>query len=253
MPILYGKEKTEEEVKQFVHEHYQEVLDNKAGRYYYNLSLIEGENLHILDYGCGWGFYAIELSEKGHRVTGIDFQNEIDIAKIAWGDLKNVEFTAQKISELPENHFDVVISSQVIEHTHNPGNYLHQINRVLKPNGKLVVSVPNLINPRFILPLFSPNFFNNIKEKNRKTLNNYQKPVDHIQAWDPTHFALLLGACGFEVEKYIPSGGIPLPMRGPFPNYIRNFISRMAIFKSFSYTMHFRCNKAKYVKIENED
>ena len=253
MPILYGKEKTEEEVKEFVHEHYEEVLTNKAGRYHYNLDLIEGENLNILDFGCGWGFYAIELSAKGHKVTGIDFPNEIEIAKIAWGELENVIFSTQKINELPENYFDIVISSQVIEHTHNPGNYLHQINRVLKPSGRLVVSVPNTINPRFILPMFSPRIMKNIMEKNHKTLNDYQKAVDHIQAWDPLHFAKLLGSCGFEIEKYVPSGGIPFPMRKPFPHYLRNFISRMAIFRSFSYIMHFRCTKAKYVRIENED
>jgi len=253
MPSIYNQERTAEEAKKFVHEHYQKVLANKKGRYYYNLDLIEGESLKILDYGCGWGFYSIELSSKGHQVTAIDFPNEIEICNIAWDEMKNVTFSTQKIKELPNDYFDVVLSSQVIEHVHNPGNYLHQINRVLKNDGKLIISTPNTINPRFILPMFSPNFLSNIMQKNNKTLSSYEKSQDHIQAWDPMHFAKLLGSCGFQVEKYVPGGGIAFPMKKPFPFYIRNWISRMAIFKSFSYTMHFRCTKAKYVKIDNED
>lgn len=250
---IYSQNHTEEEAKVFVKKHYENVLNDKQGRYYDNLALIQGKKLNILDFGCGWGFYSIELSKKGHSIKAIDYPNEIAICKVAWGEINNVQFSTQKINELPENYFDYVLSSQVIEHVHNPGTYLHEINRVLKPNGRLVISTPNTINPRFIIPMFSPNFFKNIMEKNHKTLYNYEKSQDHIQAWDPLHFAKLLGSCGFEIEKYIAGEGIPFPMRKPFPSYIRNWISRISIFRSFSYTMNFRCKKIKYIKIDKND
>ena len=42
----------------------------------------------------------------------------------------------------PDNHYDAIILTQVLEHTPNPLKVLTEINRTLKPNGKLVLSVP---------------------------------------------------------------------------------------------------------------
>jgi len=46
----------------------------------------------------------------------------------------------------PDNQFDIIIFTEVIEHIYNPGFVLKEINRILKPKGKLYLSTPNLIN-----------------------------------------------------------------------------------------------------------
>ncbi len=44
---------------------------------------------------------------------------------------------------VPNNYFDFVISFQVIEHIKNDQEFVNEIHRVLKPNGKLIVTTPN--------------------------------------------------------------------------------------------------------------
>jgi ubiquinone/menaquinone biosynthesis C-methylase UbiE len=43
----------------------------------------------------------------------------------------------------PDAHFDIVVSSEVIEHTPNPEQAIKEIYRVLKPGGVMVLSTPN--------------------------------------------------------------------------------------------------------------
>ncbi len=130
---LYGKEKSENDIKNFVLNYVTGVKNSENDRYHKILSFIPDGNGVILDYGCGWGHYAVALSKKGYFVHATDISiNEIDICKLVWGELPNVLFENKEIAEYEDYKFDYVISSQVIEHVHNPGNYLSNINRVLK-------------------------------------------------------------------------------------------------------------------------
>jgi 2-polyprenyl-3-methyl-5-hydroxy-6-metoxy-1,4-benzoquinol methylase len=45
---------------------------------------------------------------------------------------------------LPSNAADVVVTLEVIEHIANAENYLQEISRILKPNGHLILSTPNV-------------------------------------------------------------------------------------------------------------
>lgn len=49
----------------------------------------------------------------------------------------------------PDNHFDVVISTEAIEHVHGVAAFLKEAYRVLKPNGYLFVTTPNLTGLTF--------------------------------------------------------------------------------------------------------
>jgi 2-polyprenyl-3-methyl-5-hydroxy-6-metoxy-1,4-benzoquinol methylase len=99
-------------------------------------------NPEILDFGCGTGWFTAELSHYG-RATGIDL-SEVAIAE-ARASYPGVRFIAGNLYEttFPVEHFDVVVSQEVIAHVENPAAYLDIIARILKPNGYLIITSAN--------------------------------------------------------------------------------------------------------------
>lgn len=256
MPLIHGKNREEAEVVDFLDAHFKKINKEKNNRFQVSMSLIP-QNKYILDYGCGWGHYAVEMAKKNNKVEAIDFPNEIEICTLYWKNQPNINFSTKKIQDFADETFDIVVSSQVIEHVHNPGTYLSEINRVLKTEGSLVISLPNIINPRYVIPHFNPKYEKRLKEISGIMLNNYDKGNHHINSWDPRHFVTLLASVGFKLEKYLPTEGIPFPMKKPFTyyknGYVRNWMSRLGLLKNFSYTMHFVFKKTKKITINSND
>jgi SAM-dependent methyltransferase len=96
----------------------------------------------ILDLGCGTGWFANQLAQLG-PTTGIDLSEEA-IAQ-AKSQFPQVSFQAGNLFEMavPEGHFDIVVSQEVIAHVANQSGYLERAARALKPGGHLVVTTPN--------------------------------------------------------------------------------------------------------------
>lgn len=239
-----GRCLSDDEIVEYVKAYKREVESDRSSRYYELIKFVPKNN-YGLDYGCGWGSFSVMMNERGNKIIGQDLDpNEVEIAKFVWGESSSLSFTSKDVTQFDAEEFDFVTSCQVIEHTHNPGMYLHNINRVLSLNGELIISVPNLINPRFMLPLMHKNLEKNILALSKKIITDYYKPRDHIQAWDPVHFTRLLGSVGFEVVNYMPTEGVPLPRKiGPFKLPTNVFPSSRL--KQFSYTMIFKAKKIR--------
>ncbi|MFA4954182.1 MAG: class I SAM-dependent methyltransferase [Patescibacteria group bacterium] len=101
-----------------------------------------------LDAGCGGGRYLVALARLGaSQVTGIDIsQPAVDAAnaRLRSRGLSNVALARLgSVLELPVANasFDYVVSSGVIHHTPNPKKGFDELTRVLKPGGKLFLSV----------------------------------------------------------------------------------------------------------------
>ncbi|OQY51871.1 MAG: hypothetical protein B6247_18310 [Candidatus Parabeggiatoa sp. nov. 2] len=240
---IQDKQMTEKEVIEFMQNYKHDMAINKRSRYYEALKLIP-QNKKVLDYGSGWGAFTKLIHEKKNDVLGIDQSDvAIEISNLVWG--KELEFKQINISDIKSNSYDVVVSNTVVEHTHNPGMYLHQINRVLKENGLLIINLPNIMNPRFFLPLLAKNAKNKehgLIELSKKTLQSYNKASDHIQGWDQLHFVRLVSSVGFLLKKYVPCEGVPLPRFKWLPPYIYPKNKRL---KNFCYTMLFVFEKKK--------
>jgi len=107
----------------------------------------------ILDVGCGEGRHSIgAYIEAEVQVIGVDL-NEHDLAtaqerfqQFAQPDKEARSFALQKADALklpfPDNTFDRVICSEVLEHIPDYRGVLKEIDRVLKPEGLLAISVP---------------------------------------------------------------------------------------------------------------
>jgi 2-polyprenyl-3-methyl-5-hydroxy-6-metoxy-1,4-benzoquinol methylase len=107
----------------------------------YLRKLIKSNNLKILDIGCGKGLNSINFMNK-NDVTGIDISEEA-IKKYKLINKKC--HVADVIEGIPfENEtFDLVFCSEVIEHNVDTSKFLNEVNRILKKDGKLLLSTPN--------------------------------------------------------------------------------------------------------------
>ena len=131
----------------------------RVGSRYHEIYNLIPTNSRVLDYGCGFGLFTGWVAEKSELVDGIDLEkNEIEVATLINGNRENLTFSNSQITDLGSAYYDTVISNQVAEHVHNVGNYLAQINRVLKKNGRLIISIPNVSSPRYFLPPLSKKF-----------------------------------------------------------------------------------------------
>jgi len=104
--------------------------------------------INFLDIGCGIGQAVARLSDTlnhGSQATGVDVSGySIELAKQSGKGI----FLQYGGSRLPfsDHHFDVVGSNNVLEHVNDPISFLSEANRVLKPNGYLIVACPNFLS-----------------------------------------------------------------------------------------------------------
>ncbi len=97
----------------------------------------------LLDVGCGIGTITQELIKIGFDTIGIDFSAKaIEICHTKHLNAKHVDVDKEGLP-FDNDHFDVVWMGDVLEHVFDPINLLEEANRVLKPGGRLLLSVPN--------------------------------------------------------------------------------------------------------------
>lgn len=96
----------------------------------------------ILDMGCGIGWLSAQLATFGPTI-GVDLSD--DAIGQAKANFPEVTFKAGNVyeMELPEGHFDVVVSQEVIAHVPDQGAYLDRAAAVLKPGGYLIITTAN--------------------------------------------------------------------------------------------------------------
>jgi SAM-dependent methyltransferase len=99
----------------------------------------------VCDLGCGNGYLAGRLSELGYNVTGIDASpSGIELASNQYPKVKFLcSLVDQRLSDvIKDADFDLVISSDVIEHLYRPSDLLEPASVLLKPQGHLLIGTP---------------------------------------------------------------------------------------------------------------
>ncbi len=104
----------------------------------------------VLDVGCGNGIMSLNLGREGFNVTGIDVSEKAIAKAKAKNSYPNVHFECLSAEALmaQNDSYEFIICSEVLEHLENPADLLSKIRRMLKDDGKLIVTVPNGKGPR---------------------------------------------------------------------------------------------------------
>lgn len=96
-----------------------------------------------LEAGCGLGYWVAALRQHGFDVVGIDYSESL-IAKVRQIEPNlSVRFGNALAIDYPDETFDGYLSFGVIEHRlEGPEPFLKESYRVVKPGGKLILTVP---------------------------------------------------------------------------------------------------------------
>ncbi len=99
------------------------------------------KNVKVLDIGCGFGQSLGYHRERGCDVYGVEADNNIRKVIEKYG--FNVKVGLFDASDYKDDFFDYVTMDQVLEHTINPIEIMEGIEKIIKENGKIVISIPN--------------------------------------------------------------------------------------------------------------
>jgi len=138
----------------------------------------------ILDIGCGEGVFVNCAWRNGYDIYGLDLSEEmIKIAQSQYPHLKNRFFLgtlSNFLKNYPEEKFDIITMFELIEHLTDPLTFLREVKDLLKPKGKIIISVPN----RDALPIRT--FFDH--------------PPNHLTRWNKKSLTYLFNTLDFKIE-----------------------------------------------------
>ncbi|GAA4942029.1 class I SAM-dependent methyltransferase [Algibacter agarivorans] len=99
------------------------------------------EDKNILDVGCGTGDFLQTAQQNSWIVSGIEPNDQA--REIANKKTNNSIFETEQLSKFKSNSFDVITLWHVLEHLPNLEDHIHIFKKLLKPNGTLIIAVPN--------------------------------------------------------------------------------------------------------------
>lgn len=169
------------------------------------LSMIPKDKF-ILDVGCGFGYLGKQLKKKGNTVYGIDIASEVEeqaskrLDKFFLGDAVNPRNLP---AELKKNSFDIIVFADVLEHIYDPYTVFSYYSKLLKPDGSIYVSIPNVAIWAMRLGLL----FGCFNYTDTGTLDR-----THIRFFTKSALYELVDSLGFEVREFNLNPGIIRPL-----------------------------------------
>ncbi len=121
-----------------------EIYKEHFARYNFAYKFLKSD-FTVLDIACGVGYGTELMASKHCKVYGCDIDNKaIDYAKKNYSS-ENTVFQVMNASSLSfqDDFFDCIACFETLEHLQDYKKTLAEFSRVLKQNGKLIISTPN--------------------------------------------------------------------------------------------------------------
>ncbi|MFD0900874.1 class I SAM-dependent methyltransferase [Actinomadura sediminis] len=162
----------------------------------------------ILDMGCGAGRHAFELYRRGAHVVAFD-QDADELAGVEkmFGAMRlagevpedaAAETVRGDALELPfpDDHFDAIIASEVLEHIPDDMRAMRELLRVLRPGGRLAATVPSWLPERVCWALSE---------------DYHTAPGGHVRIYTRAELEAKLKSTGFTVGGHHHAHGLHAP------------------------------------------
>lgn len=135
---------------------YRYAYQNRQRKTLDAIARISTPGAKILDLAAAQGNFTLALAECGYEVTWNDLREDlIDYVKLKH-ETGIIHYVAGNIFDLNlQNHFDIVLIAEVIEHVAHPDQFLQKVTSLVKPGGYVVMTTPNGAYFRNKLPRFS--------------------------------------------------------------------------------------------------
>ena len=176
-----------------------------------------GPDLRVLDVGCGNGAISAWFHSQGCAVVGIDASRSgIEMARKAHPDIRFEEqlIETDLLDKLQEDPFDLVISTEVVEHLYAPRDWANGSFHALKPGGHLIGTTPY------------HGYVKNLAISITGKFDSHVNPLwdcGHIKFFSPATLSELYREAGFTNITWRGAGRLPLlwksmVMRGQRPD-----------------------------------
>jgi len=159
----------------------------------------------VLDIGCGFGEFGGVFFSSSIEV-GVDINEKEILQAASTGKYqKTIAVDARKLP-FPDNSFSTVISISTLEHIPNNHKVFKEAYRVLKPGGKIIITVPTnqLYSSLLIVKIL---IFLNLKNLSHIYYRMLNKAFKHVVIQSETAWLNQVKNVGFKIEKV--QGTIP--------------------------------------------
>ena len=155
----------------------------------------------VLDVGSGFGRHVYECARRGARVVALDHAADevhetrntlaamVDDGEISADTLTGVLRGDARALPFPDDTFDVVITSEVLEHIQDDVAAIGEMVRVLRPGGRFAATVP-------------AQFPETINWKLSDEYHAPKAPGGHVRIYSRTELCAKLRAAGLTVDGY---------------------------------------------------
>ena len=167
------------------------------------LTPVRAAPARVFDAGCGNGALLHKLQLSGYDVAGCDAsESGVVQARRLCGQAVRVERLSvyEDLSATFGSNWDVVVSTEVIEHLYSPRDFVRQVRSLLRPGGALILSTPY------------HGYLKNLALAATGALDRHFTALwdgGHIKFWSYATLKQLLGEAGLQRFAFYGAGRLP--------------------------------------------
>jgi len=181
------------------------------------------KDINLLDVGCGGGLLAESLTRLGGNVLGLDASDKaIAIAKKhasfdphLEGKLNYVNDTSENLVTTKKEAYDIVTSSEVIEHVENPQSFVQNLADLAKRDGLVFVSTINRTLASYMLVILGAEYVTRMVPIGTHSWDKFVTPAE-LQGWTESAGLKVVNVQGF---YYNPLNNTMNPTSDTSTNY----------------------------------